>query len=487
VIATRRQRIPWSWALWLAFPCGAEAFVEACGGAALTFTLWKFTHDPALLAFLGSINLAFNFLVAPLVAWQSDHIWTQWGRRLPFLIAGWGLLVGALGALPLAPNLWILLAVILLYHAAVDIGFTGPWPPLYFEIVPPAQRGRAIVIKRAAMIGAQGLFNLVLIGRFDDRYHLHLPLRATTHGLTFTGEQLIYAVGAGLVLAALVLVLGGIRETRPEIVRRAPFSARRYWRSLRDLQPHWPRYLLALSAVALGACLGQLQPLLITQQFGYSKQVFGNMFAIALAAEILIALPLLGFFADRGACLRLYQILCAGAALIPALFWGFIKFVAPHQVPTPAPLIVFMVAHSLVRTLAMLTVEPLFFDGVHPDVMGQMYSGLLVVRGLGGLLVLNGVGWWVKLYSFFVPCGDTMRYDYTSAYLYIALFGVLALAATILYAAKGHHLPGAAAAAPSAETIGSATPPPPAPPVAAGAASRPFGGSCPICPHANGM
>ena len=39
----------------------------------------KFTSDPALIMFLGSINIAFNFLVAPYASWKSDRIWTLAG------------------------------------------------------------------------------------------------------------------------------------------------------------------------------------------------------------------------------------------------------------------------------------------------------------------------------------------------------------------------------------------------------------------------
>jgi len=464
----------------MAFPCGVESFIEACSGAAITFTFWKFSHDPALLAFIGSINLAFNFLVAPLAAWQSDRIWTRWGRRIPFMLIGWSILILALIAMPLAPSLWILLAVVILYHAAVDIGFTGPLTPLYFEIVPKSQRGRAIVIKRLVTISAQVLFNLVLIGRFDDIYHLLVPLSAAGLRLTITGEEIIYWLAGVLVLVSIVMVLGCIRETRPATVRIEPFSPARYCRSMADSRRHWPLLLLAFSSVALGACLGQLQPLLITQQFGYSKQALGNMFAIALVAEIVIALPLLGFLADRFNRLRIYQVTIAVAAIFPLLFWAFIKFIAPHQIPSPHQIVLFMVGHSLVRTVAMLTVEPLYFDYVHPNDMGQMYSGLLVVRGVGGVLVLNGVGWWVKLYSSFFPLGGSMRYDYTSAYLYIALFAVIALGATLFYAAKIHapqtNDQGQPVQGISADSHETSRP-----------TSRPMDGGCALCPHSPKM
>jgi len=73
-----------------------------------------------------------------------------------------------------------------------------------------------------------------------------------------------------------------------------------------------------------------------------------------------------------------------------------------------------------------------------------------------------------------------MRYDYTSAYLYIALFAILALIATLVYAAKFEHTPTGAQARPTQEAT---TPPRPM----QGPASRPAGGACALCPHAPGM
>jgi len=155
MIETRSTRIPWAWVLWMSLPVGVFAFVEKCSGTALIFTMRKFIADPALITLLASVNITFNFLVAPLVAWKSDRLRTRWGRRKPFIVAGLLLLVPALVALPLATSLWTLIPVILLYQFAVDFGFTGPWSPLYYEIVPPPQRGRAVAINRLMSVIAR--------------------------------------------------------------------------------------------------------------------------------------------------------------------------------------------------------------------------------------------------------------------------------------------------------------------------------------------
>src|SRR5678815_2909521 len=112
MILTRQKHIPWSWVILITATSGVGMLVESVSTTALTFTMRKFTSDPALIAFLGSINIAFNFLVAPYASWKSDRIWTRFGRRKPFMVAGMCILLPALVAAPLAPSLWALTAVI---------------------------------------------------------------------------------------------------------------------------------------------------------------------------------------------------------------------------------------------------------------------------------------------------------------------------------------------------------------------------------------
>ena len=109
VIRTLQKRIHWWAVVLLTSTTSVGVMVEALSAAPLTFTIRKFTADPALISFIGSINLAFSFLVAPYVSWKSDRIWTRWGRRKPFLIGGWSILILALLACPVAPSLWLLI------------------------------------------------------------------------------------------------------------------------------------------------------------------------------------------------------------------------------------------------------------------------------------------------------------------------------------------------------------------------------------------
>ena len=305
IIRTGQDRISWGAVALLGIPPAVAMFVDLCSTNALAFTMRKFVADPLLITFLGSIHLACNFIVAPLVAWRSDHSWTPCGRRVPFILVGWSLLSIALVATPLAPNLWALIAVIVVYQFGMDWGYTGPWSPLYFETVPPAQRGRAVVVKRLFMMSARVFFFLALIGQFD--LVCGTKVQRDLYGassLLISGERLVYFTAAALVAACTIGIGLVVRETRPAIVEstRPPVAVSWYRRLLDDLRRAgpWPQIaILAFSLVAATTDLGLLQPLLITEQFGYSKKVMGQILTSVTVVEMLVILPAILFIADR--------------------------------------------------------------------------------------------------------------------------------------------------------------------------------------------
>jgi Na+/melibiose symporter-like transporter len=387
MIRTGEAKTPWVWIFWMSLPVGVFAFVEKCGGTALIFTMRKFIADPALISLLGSVNVAFNLLVAPLVAWRSDWLRTRWGRRKPFVVAGLLLLVPSLIVLPLARDLWTLVAAILLYQFAVDFGFTGPWSPLYYEIVPPPQRGRAVAMNRLAGVFARLFFNFVLIGQFDEVNAVKLtPGFAGFKAPHLTGEALIYFLAAALVLASAVFVMLCVREAPVaadirESGSRQSFSAfwpgREFFKEVFGSAQARLLCLLVLASVAAQVGMGQLQPLLITEQFGYTKRALGNMHGIIILLEIGVVLPLMAWLLDRTDRFRLFQAGLWLAAFQPLAYWIYVKLIAPGQIPPVAAIIVFTALGALAKTATMLSLEPLLFDYTPPDRLGAYNAGFV--------------------------------------------------------------------------------------------------------------
>ena len=450
MIRTGSARIPWAWILGLSFPIGVFAFVEKCSGTALTFTVRKFVADPALITLLGSINLAFNILVGPWVAWKSDRIRSARGRRKPFIVAGLLLLAPALVLMPLANSLATLVPVILLYQFAVDFGFSGPWNPLYYEIVPPPQRGRAVAVNRLSSVVARLFFNFVLIGRFDEVNPVKL-----TGGLAgraasrLTGEQLIYFLAAAFVLAVAVFVIVFVRErpaeadsvpaAEPDAPRGARATLGTFLSAVFGSRRARLLCLLVLAAATTQIGLGQLQPLLITEQFGYTKRALGHMHGIIILLEIGVVLPLIAWLLDRTDRFRIFQVGLGLATLQPLAYWAYATFLAPGGIPPIPAIIAFTAVGAMARTATLLSLEPLVFDLSPSDRLGTFHSGFLMVRGVTALLLMNGVGLWVKGYSA-VFC-EPLKINYLSGFLYVGVCGLLGCLATAYVAAqrrRGH-------------------------------------------------
>jgi Na+/melibiose symporter-like transporter len=423
--------VPWHWIVLITTTTAISTLVENVGGSALTFTLKKFISDPAAIAFVGSINVAFNFMVAPYVSWKSDRIWTRWGRRLPFMLVGWSLLVVALIAAPLSPSLWILIIVIIVWQGAMDLGYTGPWSPLFYEIVPSPQRGRAVVIKRAMVWGASLLYNLVLIGQFDAIYNVSLG--SDRLGFRITGEQVIYFTAAGCVFLGLLHLLTNVREVEPAThLPPERFSLVPFFKSIFGSRQWLMIYLLLFCNVAMVAGLGQLAPLLITEQFGYTKQKYGEMTFLTGIISLVVALPLAALIIDRFDRFRIFQVGIFFSTVHPLAYWFYVKYVTTGGVPTPVEIICWEVANRVIDSLGALALEPLVFDLTPKDKMGTMNSGFALVQGLLRWVTLAGVGVWVKYTSvWFAPPG---QFDYMSGYLYVAMLGTIGCAGSVYFA-----------------------------------------------------
>lgn len=404
--------------------------VETVSTSALTFTIRKFTGDPALITFIGSINLAFNFLVAPYSSWKSDSTWSRWGRRRPFMLVGFAMLVPALVAAPFAPSLWTLVAVILIYQFALDLGYTGPWSPLLYSVVPLQQRGRMVVIKHVFSVGIGVFYNWVLIGQFDAVYNLKFG-----SGVAITGEQIIYFTTALVVLAAFVNLLVNVNELRPDpLPKPERFNLRNYVHDVFGERQFIIIYLLLFATVAIYAGLGQLAPLLITEQFGYTKALMGKVRVVSILVDLCVAMPVAAYLADRFDRFRTFQIGMILSTLHPIAYWLYVKFVAENQIPSPIALIVVSSTATLFHVVASVCLEPYFFDLVPRDKMGALNSGSLIVKGLMTMLVMNGVGLWVKYFTRFFTGGG--KIDYMSGYLYIFLMGLAGCTVTFYFAAQ---------------------------------------------------
>ena len=146
-VCTQRNKIPWRWVLFMVLPFYGLSMAEHLP---FVFTLNKFTYSAAGIMFLASFNVLFTFTLAPLIAWKSDRLWTRFGRRKPFAIAGLLGISFVMIFFPLAPSLWMLVIVYVFFNICTDTLVTGVYQPLFMEVVPQPQRGRGSAIKKGA-------------------------------------------------------------------------------------------------------------------------------------------------------------------------------------------------------------------------------------------------------------------------------------------------------------------------------------------------
>lgn len=429
MIKTQQQKVPWWWVFLITMPVFADAISEyGCGGQAIPFTIAKFKEIPLLITLLTSINYVFNFIVTPIVAWYSDRIWTPLGRRKPLILIGWAGIVIALIGAPLAQNLITLTFLIVLLHFCIDFSFCGPYGPLQYEVIPPPQRGRSgsfrIFWQRLGLL----YFAKFLIGRFDETYHINLPFDFLGIGtFSITGEQFIYWACALVVGLMIVHFFFNVKEVKPKTLPPMEhFSPLRYFKNT-FAQKQWLWvYSLIFCQIALLQGMAQLEGLMITRQFGYSKAQFGDINFWIGICEIAIIVPIAGIFADKVNRMSMFKVGVFISAFHPISFWIFVKFIAANQIPSIPAIIIFNTLNRFVDIAACICLGPLIWDCIRKDNMATIFSGTVFIRGIIKVIVLNMLGLWVQVFThlFRPDLVETGAWDYMSGFLFLFLLGV---------------------------------------------------------------
>jgi MFS family permease len=314
------------------------------------------------------------------------------------------------------------------YEMLRDTG--SPTEPLANEVVPPPQRGRAMAICQVVRTGAGLFFFSFMIGRWDDTYHLG--------SWTMTGEMLIYWSGAALALVMIAFYWFAVQEVKPAEFRPADGSefsvtaARRFLKDVFGSRQNRFLFAIGLAQMIFWIGLGSLGPLLITEQFGYSKQVMGTIAAVGTLFTMILVLPLAGWLADKVNRKQVFVLGAATMTLMHLLFYVYCRYMAPGAIPPVGVLIGFGLVNSAVSNIATMASVAMMFDYVPTSKLGTISAGLGITRGVASVLVNNGVGLWVTGYSYLtMPKG---KYDYLSGYQYLFLLGLAATAMSIWFA-----------------------------------------------------
>jgi MFS family permease len=388
----------------------------------------KFIEDPAMIAFLSSLNMAFNFVVGAITSYMSDRIWTRWGRRRPFLITG-GFGAGvAMLLIPFAPNIWALVATIVFFQFCLDVA--KPYQPLYNEVIPPPQRGRAAIIQSISQNVLALVFNGVLIAQFDRDYGLD----GFGRSITWSGEVVVYWIGGGATLLVTLFLALRVRETEPPGgAVRERFSAGRFLRDVFGHRQWWMLYLLYICPILAGAGTLTFLPLFVTEQLGFTKAQLGWAMGVVTFVNILVFVPTAGFLADRISRLKMFQVGLIGQAVANFAFFIFLRYFVDYSVSLPVMIAFMCINNGFVFTIYVLW-GPLVYDYIPSNRFGTVSAGFSFVAGIAGFLLINAVGLWVKGFTALFGTARGGSTDYSSMYVFQLITGILALLGALYFA-----------------------------------------------------
>src|SRR6266851_2512993 len=195
-----------------------------------------FALAPSLTFFIMTWDNLINIVVHPWAGVRSDHTWTRWGRRKPWILVGVPLAVIGLTALPLAPTLVGVLGAILVTNLGRAL-FVPPMVAWLGDLFPAAQRSQANAAF-GLVSGVAAILVLVASGVLFERVSRAAPL-------------VVVALGT-LLLAGLV----GLRVREPPPAMPSGPALTRVWATLRRMVTSRPRpwrWLLVALFLSAGA------------------------------------------------------------------------------------------------------------------------------------------------------------------------------------------------------------------------------------------
>jgi MFS family permease len=427
-IETHHARVPWSWVGWMTAPWLVLYYIDNVNdGGPLTFTIRKFVESPMLIGLLSSIHVAFTFTVGAGASYMSDRIWTRWGRRRPLLMFGWFGVMIAMICLPLAPNVGIFVGVLLLMQFCAAIA--KPVEPLYNEVVPPCQRGRAGTVRNIAQ-QLMGLFFFgVLMTQFDDLHTFDLFGQT----VRLRGDVVLYWTGGLFTLFGVFFLALRMRETSPrEPVDQEPTSVSKFFRDVFGRRQWWMVYLLYITPILSGPSGGSFGVLMKTEQLGFSKAQLGIMVSVGMIVGIAVFAPLAGYLADKTSRMRLLRIGIVGPAIVEIIYFFYLRYVVDYSIPLSTA-ILFGLAGSALKTFAYLVWGALVFDYIPSNRFGTVSAGLTFFAGLTPFVMINFSGLWVTGFTRVFGSPGGSQYDYSSVYVLQVACAAAALWITFLF------------------------------------------------------
>jgi Na+/melibiose symporter-like transporter len=312
-----------------------------------------FALAPSLAFFIMTWDNLLNIVVHPWAGVRSDHTWTRWGRRKPWILVGVPLAVTGLVALPLAPTLAGVLGAMLVTNLGRAL-FGPPMVAWLGDLFPAAQRSQAnAALSLVAGVTAIGV--LVTSGVLFERVGRAAPF-------------VLVALGT-LVLAGLGVLY--VRESPP--IAPAP-PPTRVWDTLRRLVAtrtrQWWVLLVALFLSAGAASIVE------TGSSSFAVFTLGMRLGDAATLRVVgVVAFLLGAVPSALLATRIgrRQTVALGLLLVLLAYGGTAVWVT-----TPVAYALVLGVAGLGGALVLVNILPLVFDLGADDQFGA-YTGLAAV------------------------------------------------------------------------------------------------------------
>lgn len=409
MLITRKTKVPLLWAFYAQLILILTVYGSIVVNAPFLYLIKKFIDNPAAIMGLISIEVYVTLLGGPIITWLSDRIWTRFGRRIPFAATADFLKGTILLFMPFAPNLWVLIALRWLYGIVGDLG--GPTQAVVWEIVPAKQRGVSSGFKKAFMDLGNLVFFFLLLGRFDDMYFLG-PLAFLKE---FSGATLLFWLGGILLVGTALFEYIGVKEVYPPGRKRLSTGRKPgdnvFWffgkSMFKDVfaKDLFPLYMLLFASVMFGFSLGVFQPLLFTEQWGYSLQTFGNNVAIGVPFAILLGL-LAGWLTDKYGKIEMFLVATVGNLVVNIIYTVYVYY-QPDFRPSFWEIVAFGNIANIFGSIKAVVSYPLLYEYVARNRLGSAIAGIGIFNTAFRNAVALFMGVWLMLWSiwFFPQAG----------------------------------------------------------------------------------